>query len=71
MIRQGFSRPEDLRWKCRRCGVHLEIAPVTVVYLDQEFTAELPRCPRCGMVLISEELALGKMAEVEQILEDK
>jgi penicillin-binding protein 1A len=27
-------------------------------------TADLPQCPVCGFVLISEELALGKMAEV-------
>jgi hypothetical protein len=31
----------------------------------------LPRCPRCGLVFIPEELALGKMAEVEKLLEDK
>jgi hypothetical protein len=71
VIQEGFASPEDLRWKCRRCRVHLELAPVTVTYLDQEFSAELPRCPVCGLVLISEDLALGKMAEVEQILEDK
>ena len=70
-MKDSFTRPEDLRWKCRRCDVHLEPGPVTVAYLDQEFSAALPRCPRCGQVLISEALALGKMAEVEQILEDK
>jgi len=70
-MQKGFARPEDLRWKCRRCDVHLELAPVTVTYMEQEFTAELPRCPVCGMVSINEDLALGKMAEVEQILEDK
>jgi hypothetical protein len=40
-------------------------------YMGNEFTAELPMCPGCGFILISEDLALGKMAEVEQILEDK
>jgi hypothetical protein len=47
------------------------VGKVTVAYLGNQFTAELPQCPRCGMVLISEAMALGKMAEVEQILEDK
>lgn len=64
-------RPGDLAWKCCKCGVNLEPALVTVEYLGNEFTAELPRCPGCGQVMISEEVALGKMAEVEQILEDK
>jgi hypothetical protein len=31
----------------------------------------LPSCPRCGLVLISEDLATGKMAEVESALDDK
>lgn len=64
-------RPGDLEWRCEKCGGQLEPATVTVEYLGNEFTAELPRCPRCGLVMISEALALGKMAEVEQILEDK
>ncbi len=64
-------KPQDLEWQCGKCGRNLEPALVTVEYLGNEFTAELPRCPSCGFVLISEEVALGKMAEVEQILEDK
>lgn len=32
---------------------------------------DLPRCPKCGLVLITEELARGKMLEVEKALEDK
>jgi hypothetical protein len=35
------------------------------------FHVDLPVCTGCGMVLITEELATGKMAEVERILEDK
>jgi hypothetical protein len=31
----------------------------------------MPHCPNCNQVLVPEELALGKMAEVEKILEDK
>ena len=64
-------KPGDLDWICAKCGLNLEPAPVTVEYLGNEFTAELPVCPGCGLVMISEELALGKMSEVEQILEDK
>jgi len=63
--------PEDLEWLCRKCNQPLQVAPVTVEYMGNQFTTELPTCPGCGFVMISEALALGKMAEVEQILEDK
>jgi hypothetical protein len=39
--------------------------------MGNRFTTDLPHCPACGMVFISEEIALGKMAQVEQMLEDK
>jgi hypothetical protein len=45
--------------------------PITVTYMGNRFATDLPHCPSCGMVLVSEEIALGKMAEVEQALEDK
>jgi hypothetical protein len=44
---------------------------VEAVYLGQRFPVELPRCPQCGFVYVSEELALGRMLKVEQALEDK
>jgi hypothetical protein len=47
------------------------VGSVAVEYMGNQFTTELPTCPGCGFVLISEALALGKIAEVEQILEDK
>jgi uncharacterized Zn finger protein len=62
---------EDLQWKCAQCGCPLETGPVTVEYMGNRFTTELAKCPECGLVLVSEKVALGKMAEVEQILEDK
>lgn len=40
-------------------------------YLGRTFTAEIDRCPHCGQVLIPAELAQGKMAEAESIMEDK
>ncbi len=64
-------RPEDLEWVCRKCSRPLEVGPVAVEYMGSQFKTELPTCPGCGFVMISEALALGKMAEVEQILEDK
>ena len=64
-------KPEDLNWTCDKCNRPLVVGQVTVEYLGNQFATELPQCPECGMVYISEELAMGKMAEVEQLLEDK
>jgi len=58
-------------WLCAACGVPLEMGKVEIAYMGNKFPAELPRCPKCGLVFIPEHLALGKMAEVEKILEDK
>lgn len=57
--------------ECLKCGMLLEPGKVSVSYLGSSFQVELLKCARCGMVLISEDLALGKMLEVEQLLEDK
>jgi predicted RNA-binding Zn-ribbon protein involved in translation (DUF1610 family) len=64
-------KPEDLNWECEKCGRNLVVDKVAVEYLGNQFAAELPACPGCGRVYISEDLAMGKMAEVEQLLEDK
>lgn len=63
--------PEDLQWRCATCDRELTVGPVNVAYMGNHFTADLPYCPDCGRVLISEHVAMGKMAQVEQLLEDK
>jgi ribosomal protein S27AE len=62
---------EAEEWSCAKCGVPLEMRKVEVGYMGSKYPVDLPRCPRCGVVFIPEELALGKMAEVEKLLEDK
>jgi hypothetical protein len=32
---------------------------------------EMLKCPKCGTALVTEELAVKKMAEAEMLLEDK
>lgn len=64
-------RPEDLRWRCDHCQCDLVVGQVSVAYMNNRFTTDLPYCPTCKTVLITEAVATGKMAEVEQILEDK
>lgn len=58
-------------WICDCCGNPLQTGRVNISYLGNAFPVELLKCPQCNLVLIPEELALGKMAEVEKSLEDK
>ena len=58
-------------WTCAACGQALSLRPVELEYLGSRFSVELPACPACGLVLIPEDLALGRMAQVEKLLEDK
>jgi len=58
-------------WKCGKCNAELSRGTITVTYLGNEIRVEELKCAHCGLVLITEDLALGKMFEVEQSLEDK
>lgn len=56
---------------CEACGLALACRPVRLSYLGVNFDVELPSCPSCGAVYISDEVADGRMREVELSLEDK
>ena len=58
-------------WWCTKCSVALETGKASIAYLGSMFPVDLLRCPSCGQVFIPEDLAMGKMAEVEKLLEDK
>lgn len=58
-------------WVCDKCKRSLELHKVKVRYLEGNFEVELMKCSSCNMVFIGEDLALGKMLEVEKGLEDK
>ncbi|MEL7567381.1 MAG: DVU_1557 family redox protein [Dehalobacterium sp.] len=62
---------ENQHLECEKCKVVLKKGKVNITYLKSTFPVELLKCPKCGQVFISEELALGKIAEVEKTLEDK
>ncbi|HET6461770.1 MAG TPA: hypothetical protein VFG29_13410 [Syntrophales bacterium] len=68
---EKINQTEWDNWLCASCGIALEPSKVTVSYLDNAYPVEMLRCPRCGLTWVPEELALGKMAEVEKVLEDK
>ncbi len=56
---------------CTACHIPLTEEKTHFSYLGHAFSTTLLQCPGCGQVFIPEELARGRMAEVEQILEDK
>ena len=56
---------------CAKCQQPLVVGKVTASYLGNSFAVDLLRCPGCGFVYVPEALALGKMLQVEQALEDK
>ena len=68
---QAMEPAHEDHWICGKCKLPLETKSVNVSYLGAGYPVELYICPTCGMVLVPEALAVGKMAEVERILEDK
>lgn len=64
----GFR--EETSWRCS-CGGKLILHKIAAHYLGNRFEIELPTCSQCGFILVPESLAVGKMLEVEKILEDK
>jgi hypothetical protein len=65
----GEIRQENLI--CEKCNIPLTVGKVTLSYLGSNFPVELYKCSKCGLVYIPEELARGKMQQVEAALEDK
>ncbi|CQR72048.1 hypothetical protein SOV_19360 [Sporomusa ovata DSM 2662] len=66
-----YIEEQSLDIVCVTCGIKLTLGKVELSYLGSNFPVELYRCPQCGLVYISEELANGKMKKVEAALEDK
>jgi uncharacterized protein with PIN domain len=71
-VSEKVARTEDENGLiCARCNAPLEKSETKFDYLGHKFTHNVPKCPVCGMVYVSEELACGRIAEVETMLEDK
>jgi hypothetical protein len=61
---------DEAGWRCG-CRRRLVSRKVAASYLGSRFEVELPACNECGFILVPEDLAMGRMFEVEKILEDK
>jgi len=70
-VTEHIDLADSANWVCGRCNRTLELKKVNVSYMGSSFPVDLPVCPECGQVFVTEVLATGKMAQVEQTLEDK
>jgi len=68
---QNVKIENTVGWSCARCGVTLAPKKTMFAYMGMTFSHDALRCPKCGLVMIPKELADGKIAEVEQLMEDK
>lgn len=66
-----MDRSDEERIACGKCQLPLARARTRLTYQGVKFEAELPTCPKCGQTFVPEDLALGKMHELEITLEDK
>ncbi|EQB22236.1 hypothetical protein UNSWDHB_452 [Dehalobacter sp. UNSWDHB] len=62
---------DEMELICFKCKKPLQMRRVDFSYLGHNFHSDCLKCPECGLVYISEELAEGRIAEVEVMLEDK
>lgn len=62
---------DEKHWKCGKCGEELVLRKTVFSYQGHSFSHEVYTCPVCGKVLIPKDLAEGRIAKVEEQLEDK
>lgn len=56
---------------CNKCQKELVPTKTYLSYLGHSFFTDILKCPECGEVYIPEDLAKGRIADVEMQLEDK
>ena len=56
---------------CVKCNVPLIAAKANFSYLGHEFVSDVPRCPVCGQVFLSEKLVTERIQKIEANVEDK
>jgi len=74
-ILHGFNMPakkqQTLDWTCTKCDRRLELATVKLKYMEETFGVDIPACPSCQRIFVTEEDATQRMALAEKMLEDK
>ena len=62
---------DNRAWKCGICKELLIKKKSIFSYMGRDISHDVKRCPKCGKVFIPKDLAEGRMADVEEQLEDK
>lgn len=70
-MKEKEKLPTGSDWICGKCGEALVLATVRVRYAGATLSLDLLKCTKCGTAMVTEEVATGRMAEAEQMLEDK
>ena len=70
MKKDGLTQSEG-HWSCAKCGEPLKESQVQVQYVGNVFSMKMLTCPKCGVSMVTEEMATDRMAEAERVLEDK
>ena len=66
-----MAAADESKLICLKCNCALEYEITNMHYMGHKLSEKFLRCPKCKQVYIPEDIALGKMAEVEASLEDK
>lgn len=56
---------------CGKCNVPLVMKKADFQYMRFTFNHEVPVCPVCGQVYLSEELVNSKVKQIEKTFEEK
>ena len=59
------------KYICMKCNRELVEENVNLHYMGFQMANNFLRCPVCKQVFIPEDVACGKMQEIETMLEDK
>ncbi len=59
------------KWHCFKCRVPMEEGEVIMDYLDISNAIEGIKCPKCGVSYLLEETVVGKVAQAEEMMENK
>ena len=67
----GYKEERKERIFCGKCKVELILKKVDFQYMRFTFNHEVPVCPVCGQVYLSEKLVNEKVKELEKNFEEK
>ena len=58
-------------WHCSKCKEEMKEEELTVIYLEIDAPIQGIKCPKCGVSYITEEVAIGALAQGELQIEQK